>query len=457
MATDIVQTLFGITPEGYQRQQAAEADRRALAIAQLNPMQRAEFNIGRGAYQLAGALGGTDPELARISLRQSVARDIDYTNPESVQAGIQRLAPLDPQGAMMLNQEYRKALESGALVRQREAAAQASEAAAKRERQPPAEILKAQEIARLKQQRNFLSMDTRDETGQRDQQLELLDAQIAALEQRKPIVVGNALVTEAGKVIYTGEPKLPSVGEAREAVSLERFDKPFAQLNQSQRAQVNAVINTEAVTRAQAGAAVSPIAVVGPSGAPMFVSRAQAMGMTPAAEARQFLPPSLQKDESKDLELVDSLAMRRESLKEPLTLLTPDPVTKKPPLELGPIKNAQYLAQNASGNSTPESRAYAALQRAVQEATNLKTDAAKGVQTDKDVLRFANELIAAFGKNDTKTTLEALTKFNKATQSALEQTQVRIDARRKGQGVAPFYGTSTAPKGTPGNPIKLED
>ena len=460
MATDIVQSLFGVTPELYQQQQAALADKRALELATLTPMQRAEFNIGRGAYQLAGALGGPDPALQLISFRQSVAQQIDPTDPESVQAGIQALQSRDPQGAMMLAQEYRRLQESGALVRQREAAAQASEAAAKREKTQavPADILKARELATLKQQRNLLSMDTRDETGQVAQQLELLDAQIAALEQRKPIVVGNALVTEGGKVIYSGEPKLPSVGEAREAVSLERFNKPFAQLTQPERAAVNQVVSTEAFARAQAGAAVSPIAVVGPTGAPMFVSREQAVrgGMTPAAEARQFLPPSLQKDESKDLELVDSLAMRRESLKEPLALLTPDPQTNKPPLELGPAKNAGYMARNAAGNSTPESRAYAALQRAVQEATNLKTDAAKGVQTDKDVLRFANELTAAFGKYDTKTTLEALANFNKATQSALEKTQARIDARRKGQGVAPFYGASTAPKGTPENPIKLD-
>ena len=260
MATDIVQTLFGITPEGYQRQQDALLDARALKFAELDPMAQATYGIYRGAGQLGGALGralgGEDPELARISLRQQVARDIDYTNPESVQAGIQRLAPLDPQGAMMLNQEYRKALESGALVGQRQASAAASLAQANRERTQaiPAEILKAQEIARLKQQRNFLSMDTRDETGQRDQQLELLDAQIAALEQRKPIVVGNALVTEAGKVIYTGEPKGQTFGETAERISLADFDKPFSQLTPAQRTQVNAKVEAQATSRARAGA-----------------------------------------------------------------------------------------------------------------------------------------------------------------------------------------------------------
>ena len=114
MATDIVQSLFGVTPEMYQRQQDALIDKQALQFAQLDPFERANYGIFRGASQLGGAvgraLGGEDPELARISLRQQVAREIDLTKPETIQAGIQRLAPVDPQGAMMLAQEYRNAL-----------------------------------------------------------------------------------------------------------------------------------------------------------------------------------------------------------------------------------------------------------------------------------------------------------------------------------------------------------
>jgi hypothetical protein len=165
------------------------------------------------------------------------------------------------------------------------------------------------------------------------------------------------------------------------------------------------------------------------------------------------LPASLQRDESKDLELVDSLSARADALVPAIQSLTVDPKTKKPPLELGLINNAKYMAQNASSNSTPESRAYAALQRAVQEATNLKTDAAKGVQTDKDVLRFANELTAAFGGNDTKTSLEALNNFYKSTKKAEENTKKRIDSRRISQKVEPYYGATS---GTAKNPIKLD-
>ena len=234
MATDIVQTLFGITPEGYERQQAAAADRRALEIAQLTPMQRAEFNIGRGAYQLAGALGGTDPELARISLRQQVARDIDPTSLESIQAGIQRLAPVDPQGAMMLTQELRRAQESGALVKQREAAALASEAAAKRDRAQaiPADILKSREIDRLKRQRDLLAS-----SGGEAQEIAYVDAQLAELRGLKE--VNGSLVDAAGNVVYQGQPKTSSFGAEAERVSRELYGRPFAELTQTQMAAVN--------------------------------------------------------------------------------------------------------------------------------------------------------------------------------------------------------------------------
>jgi hypothetical protein len=68
-------------------------------------------------------------------------------------------------------------------------------------------------------------------------------------------------------------------------------------------------------------------------------------------------------------------------------------------------------------------------------------------------LRFANELIAAFGGYDTKTTLEALSNFSKSTEKARENAQKRIDSRRKSQGVEPYYGPAV---GTPQNPIKLD-
>ena len=158
---------------------------------------------------------------------------------------------------------------------------------------------------------------------------------------------------------------------------------------------------------------------------------------------------SLQRDEIKDLEAIDGLKTQVDSLAPALNSLKADPKTGKAPLELGPINNLKYQAANATGSSTTESRAYADLQRAVQSAVNIRTSAEKGVQTDNDVLRFAKELEAAFGKNDTKTTLEALRNFSKAAEKAQENTLRKIEQRRFNAGVEPFAPVGTAPAVVP--------
>jgi len=130
MAT-IMDTLFGVSAERFQQERDAAADAQALQFARLSPIEKASFGVQRGAYGLAsalgGALGGTDPELARITMRQQIAGQINPNDPTSVEQGISALSQAgDPQGAMMLQGEYRKLVESRALVGQRGAAEQAS-------------------------------------------------------------------------------------------------------------------------------------------------------------------------------------------------------------------------------------------------------------------------------------------------------------------------------------------
>ena len=153
MATEIVGSLFGVTPEMYQQRQAEMADRQALDYAQLSPLQRASYGIARGGYQLAGALGGQDPQLQMISRRQAIARQIDPTNLNSMQMGIQALAQAGDQvGAMQLSQVLRQAENDIALRSQREASATASLASATRERtqSTPEKIQLAREFASRK-------------------------------------------------------------------------------------------------------------------------------------------------------------------------------------------------------------------------------------------------------------------------------------------------------------------
>lgn len=171
------------------------------------------------------------------------------------------------------------------------------------------------------------------------------------------------------------------------------------------------------------------------------------------------LPAGLQKSEDEDLAKVDAFASQRQALQPAINALTPDPQTGKPFLELGPLKNAGYAYQLATGQSTPQARAYENLKSAVDTAVNIQVSAEKGVQTDKDVLRFAQALIAAYGRNDTKATLEALKRFNESSVKAEEQTKNRINSRRKSQNVEAYYtdvkaAGETHPPETPKKPTK---
>jgi hypothetical protein len=176
---EIVQSLFGVSPEMYQRQQQDRIDAQAMRFAQLDPFQQANFAIGRGANMLGGAiggaLGGQDPELQRITARQQIARQLNPGDPASIEQAITALSQAgDTEGAMMLQGEYRKLQESNALVGQRGAAAAESQAKA-----------------------------------------------AAALQEKapKPVVVGNALVDPvSGREIYKGPDTKKVSGFAQELI-----------------------------------------------------------------------------------------------------------------------------------------------------------------------------------------------------------------------------------------------
>ena len=146
---EIVQSLFGITPEMYQQSQQARADAQALQYAKLSPFQQANYAIGRGANILGGAvargLGGEDPELARISARQQISKQINYADPASIAQGVDLLSKSgDSQGAMMLADVYRKAESEKAL-----AASRTAQAARETKQAVPTDIQIANEVATI--------------------------------------------------------------------------------------------------------------------------------------------------------------------------------------------------------------------------------------------------------------------------------------------------------------------
>ena len=135
MAENIVAGLFGLTPEMYGQQQRRSALQEGIDLAQLDPAARGAALTYAGARGLTGAIGGAmgieDPQLKLISTRNTIAQQIDQTNPESILKGAQMLAQAgDQQGAMALAQYARQAQESIAQTQQRRAAETSSLATA---------------------------------------------------------------------------------------------------------------------------------------------------------------------------------------------------------------------------------------------------------------------------------------------------------------------------------------
>jgi hypothetical protein len=421
MATSEILGLFQ-SPDQYRAAQDAAMQQQFAQRANLAPLQKASILAQQAGYRLGqgvgGALGGVDPQLQKITQRQQIIGMIDPAKPESYARGIQAALQVgDQEAAFLLRNEMMQAQQQALSTRKTTAEAQKAELSLAQEQSLRDELSKLSPNAT---EADILGIVTK--YGNPDRVLAALQRSSdmrSQIESKKEIALQQI--------------------EAKKDADLQRAK------DEKEREQIRADAKRDAAQiAADARREIGQLNVQ--------LKRQKADTDAQIAENKP-LAPSLQKDESKDLELVDSLTARATSLLPAINSLTVDPKTKKAPLELGPVNNLRYLGQNAAGNSTVESRAYAQLQRAVQEATNLKTDAAKGVQTDKDVLRFANELIAAFGANDTQTSLDALNNFYKSTVKAEENTKRRIDSRRTSQGVQPYYGPTA---GTAKNPIKLD-
>lgn len=113
MATDSILGLFQ-TPEQYQQAQYNQLLDRNIRLAQLNPMQRNVAQLGTFSNQLGGAIGGLlgaeDPQMKMQTLRNSVVRQIDWTNPESIAQGATSLMRAgDTLGARQIAEDGRTA------------------------------------------------------------------------------------------------------------------------------------------------------------------------------------------------------------------------------------------------------------------------------------------------------------------------------------------------------------
>jgi hypothetical protein len=132
MATDIVGSLFGVTPEMYQEQRDLMRQKQAAEFAQMGPREQATFGLYRAGQQAGQALGGLmgveDPMMRLISQRNALAKQIDMNDPESIMRGAQMAAQMgDTVAAGQLADYARKAASELALIQQRTRERQAAD------------------------------------------------------------------------------------------------------------------------------------------------------------------------------------------------------------------------------------------------------------------------------------------------------------------------------------------
>ena len=213
MATDIVGSLFGVSPEMYQEERNRQGMSDAIAMARLDPMQYANAAIqagaGRAAGGFAGLMGVEDPQMRLISQRNALAQQFDVSTPEGLGQYASALQQVgDTQGALEAANISRKAASEVALAQQR-----------LREKQgvdPLQQLIRAGKHTPQ-------SIDLYAKSGN-IKDLELIE------KSNKTVVVGNSLVDAVtGSVLYEG-PNIQKYSEFAKTVidaGLKPGTEPF--------------------------------------------------------------------------------------------------------------------------------------------------------------------------------------------------------------------------------------
>jgi hypothetical protein len=224
---EVMNSLFGITPESLMADRQAKLQAQAMQYAQVDPFQRATVSIYQGANQLGGALGGMlggqDPELMRLQQRQGTLQGIDLTNPESLKQGIQAaMQNKDYQLVSELTNRYQAANKT-ALDAEVQRSIITKNTAEKNAAATPAAIASAQRIAALKQ---------------------AIPAYKAAGDDATVTLLQNELdaLTPAEKTI--------NFGAEAERYARQLYSKPYASLSQTEMAKVNGKVEETAKERA---------------------------------------------------------------------------------------------------------------------------------------------------------------------------------------------------------------
>jgi hypothetical protein len=221
MATDIVGGLFGITPQSYERQLSEQGLAQGEQLGAMSPDAFGRSMLYAGGAQLGrgigGALGAEDPQLKLISARNAVLREVDPTDPESIMAGAQRLAPFDPQGASSLATMAREATLKASQVTKNLRESRAAGIGP--------EGMRAQREAQLQQALRQLQLEGVEQTPEVKNTIQLYKDELSALQRggqgglpaiAKLQAYRDQLVAQLGE----NDPKVKAVDQAIKAETL---------------------------------------------------------------------------------------------------------------------------------------------------------------------------------------------------------------------------------------------
>jgi hypothetical protein len=254
------------TPEQYQQAQQQAQQAQAMQYANLDPMARANYGTYLAGQQfgsaIGGVLGGVDPQLQLISQRQQLASQLDPSDPQSYLKLAQQVSQSDPQFAMAL-------ADAG-----RQAAVQVAQANKERKLSIAPKIQEVQFASELQDQ--LAQISNLPPSPERDRAISNIKAQLQFLTPEKvapvsqPLQVANRITeikqqlrnldpnsVEAkdlqDEITQLQRPEKPeprvSVGSDAERISLELFNKPYGDLQQSERVSVNKRVETEAAAK----------------------------------------------------------------------------------------------------------------------------------------------------------------------------------------------------------------
>lgn len=227
---EVVNSLFGITPESLQAQRDAALQTQALQYAQLDPFQRATASIYAGANKLGGAIGGMlgaqDPAMAQATQRQAL---LQQARPQDAN-GWRNLAKQlweakDVQGAQEALAKA-QAFEAADLEKQKTLSVIAKNTAEQRAAATPADIQKAQTIAGLRQA--LRTLEAAEKTPETLAAIRVYKDQLEALLPAD---------------------KTPSFGSEAERYARQFYGKPYSDLTQAEMAKVNAKVEETAKDR----------------------------------------------------------------------------------------------------------------------------------------------------------------------------------------------------------------